>query len=90
MAASSNSALLWLHYDGSTRSNTRGVTSTVRQHVILNHFTNKAKRRQKPRIVSKPIPANNTQNDDTRAEEPALNPLDASSSNLERALLSLD
>jgi hypothetical protein len=90
MAASSNSALLWLHYDGSTQSNTHGVNSTVRQHVMLNHSTNKAKRRQKPQIVSKSTPANNTQNDDTRAEEPALNPLSATSSNLERALLSLD
>jgi hypothetical protein len=83
MAASTNSLLLWIHNDGSVQSNTHDVTSSVRQHVMLNHLTRKAKQRQETQIVGKSMPDNRTKDGVTRAE-------DVSSSDLEPTLFPLE
>lgn len=91
MAANTNtsSALLWVYYDSSTRSSPHGFTSTARQHVMLNHFTRKAKRREKSQTVGKSTADKQTKDRDTRAGELAVNPLEAFSSDLERSPLPL-
>jgi hypothetical protein len=91
MAANTNtsSALLWVNYDSSTPSNPRGFTSTIRQHVMLNHFTRKAKRGEQSQNAGKSTPDNKTKNGDTRAEKHAVNPLEAFPSDLERPPLPL-
>ena len=91
MAASTNTSgsLMWVHYDSSTRSNPRGFTSSVRQHVMLNHFTRKAKRGEKSQTVGKSTADKETKDRDTRAEELAVNPLEAFSSDFERSHLPL-
>lgn len=83
------SALLWIHHDSSTRSSPHGFTSTVRQHVMLNHFTRKANRGQKAQITGDSTPDNRTKDHDIGAEELATNPLEALSSDLERTPLPL-
>jgi hypothetical protein len=91
MAADSNTsrALLWIHHDSSTRSNPPAFTSTVRQHVMLNHFTRKGKRGGKPHIVGKSTPDDETKDRDTKAEEVAVNQLEAFSSDPKRKPLPL-
>jgi len=91
MAANTNTSrdLLWIHHDSSTRPSPHGFTSTVRQHVMLNHFTRKGKEREKPQIVGKSTPGDKTKDRDTREEELAVNPLGAFSSDLERTPLPL-
>lgn len=91
MAANTNpsSPLLWINYDSSTPSNPQGFNSTVRQHVMLNHFTRKAKRGEKPQIAGKSKPDIETKDGDTEAEELPVNPPEALSSDLERKPLPL-
>ena len=91
MAADTNTsrALLWIHHDSSTRSNPPAFTSTLRQHVMLNNFTRKGKRGGKSQIVGKSTADDKAKDRDTRAEEFAVNPLEAFSSDLERTPLPL-
>jgi hypothetical protein len=91
MAANTNtsSALLWVNYDSSTPSNPRGFTSTIRQHVMLNHFTRKAKRGEQSQIAGKSTPDNKTKDGDTRAEKHAVNPPEAFPLDFERTPLPL-
>jgi hypothetical protein len=48
------STLLWIHHDDPACPNTHELSFTIRQHVMVNYHTKKAKRVQETQVAGKP------------------------------------
>lgn len=57
------SPLLWIHNDDPSRRTTHELSSTVRQHVMVNYHTKKAKRAQQTQATGQPKAADSQTKD---------------------------
>lgn len=86
LAAMDSSPLLWIHNDDPARRTTHELSSTVRQHVMVNYHIKKAKRAQQTQANSKPLSADSQTKDTAlRADHITVHPRTLCSSRAKQA-----
>jgi hypothetical protein len=89
MAASSTSTLLWVHYDDDpTRPKSHELSATIKQHVMVNYYSQRAKQVQETKVVRRSSRAKaqslQTTFVTTRGNQTTVSSRDASSSKLKQ------